>query len=60
MKSIELEAEESMQGTEQFLTFIMADEEYGVDILSVEIRWGCNPYPSPGPCSWRDHQAPLS
>ena len=39
MKSIELEAEESMQGTEQFLTFIMADEEYGVDILSVkEIR----------------------
>ena len=39
MKSIELESEESMQGTEQFLTFIMADEEYGVDILSVkEIR----------------------
>ncbi len=39
MKSIELEAEENVAGTEQFLTFIMADEEYGVDILSVkEIR----------------------
>ena len=39
MKSIEQENEENIQGTEQFLTFIMAGEEYGVDILSVkEIR----------------------
>lgn len=39
MKPIEIEAEDNVAGTEQFLTFIMADEEYGVDILAVkEIR----------------------
>ena len=39
MKSIEMEAEDNVAGAEQFLTFIMADEEYGVDILAVkEIR----------------------
>jgi purine-binding chemotaxis protein CheW len=39
MKSIELDTEDNVQDAEQFLTFIMADEEYGVDILAVkEIR----------------------
>ncbi|MFN3235420.1 MAG: chemotaxis protein CheW [Pseudomonadales bacterium] len=39
MKSIELDNEDNVQDAEQFLTFIMADEEYGVDILAVkEIR----------------------
>ena len=39
MKSIEAEVDEGVQDAEQYLTFIMADEEYGVDILSVkEIR----------------------
>jgi purine-binding chemotaxis protein CheW len=39
MKSTELEVEDNVQDAEQFLTFIMADEEYGVDILAVkEIR----------------------
>lgn len=39
MKSIEAESDEGVQDAEQYLTFIMADEEYGVDILAVkEIR----------------------
>lgn len=39
MKTIEMDADKNVQGAEQFLTFIMADEEYGVDILAVkEIR----------------------
>ena len=39
MKSIEVDTEEGVQDAEQYLTFIMAGEEYGVDILSVkEIR----------------------
>lgn len=39
IKSIELDVDDSVQDAEQFLTFIMADEEYGVDILAVkEIR----------------------